>query len=209
MQPLVTLKAITCSSDNGQIKSDPISLEIDCGDRLMLSGKSGVGKSTLLSLIAGQIKPSSGSISYDPKIIVNTRKDIILVPQFPKVLPFSVAFNVTFCSILNSAQLERLRSIVRLLDLFVSEDISDSFLLDRKLSGLSGGELYRVGLARAFWHKPSLLLLDEPTASLNDELSVSVLNAISSSFHTFLVSSHDELVKSFCKSRYVMFHSNV
>jgi ABC-type transport system involved in cytochrome bd biosynthesis fused ATPase/permease subunit len=133
----------------------------------------------------------------------------MLVPQFPKVLPFSFAFNVTFCSILSCAQLEQLRSIVRLLDLFASEEISDNFLVDCKLSGLSGGELYRVGLARAFWHKPSLLLLDEPTASLNDDLSVRVLKAISSTFPTLIVSSHDKLVNSFCKSRYVMRYPNV
>lgn len=209
MQPLVTLREITCDSDKGQIKSKPINLEVGYGERLMLSGKSGVGKTTLLNIIAGNTKATSGSISYDTKKISNTRKDIMLVPQFPKVLPFSFVFNVTFSRKLNCDQLEHLRSIVRLLDLFTSEEISDKFLLNRKLSGLSGGELYRVGLARAFWHKPSLLLLDEPTASLNDDLSVRILKAISSSFPTILVSTHDELVDSFCNTRYVMHNSNV
>ena len=91
MEPLVTLSEITCYSDFGRIKSNPVTLEIDYGEKLMLSGESGVGKSTLLSIIAGQIQPSTGSISYDKSKITSTRQDIMLVPQFPKFLPFSFA----------------------------------------------------------------------------------------------------------------------
>lgn len=209
MQTLVTLREITCDSQFGQINSDPINLKIEYGDRIILSGVSGVGKSTLLCLIAGLVQPTSGTIAYDGKQISNTRQDIMLISQFPKALPFSFAYNVTFRRSLNHEELDILRSIINLLGLFPSEELTDEFLLERRLSGLSGGELYRLGLARAFWHKPSLLLLDEPTASLNHDLSLRVLKALTSSFPTLLISSHDELVNSFCNNQLILHYSHV
>jgi putative ABC transport system ATP-binding protein len=141
-----------------------IDLELDDGATAVL-GPSGAGKSTLLRLLNRLADPDSGTIVFhgedirelDPRAL---RRRACLVPQLPAPLPGSVAANVRY----GPALIGREVAVDRPLEL---AGLSPSFA-DREASKLSVGEQQRVMLARALALEPEALLLDEPTAALDE-----------------------------------------
>jgi molybdate transport system ATP-binding protein len=134
---------------------------------LALFGASGAGKSTILSLIAGLIRPDSGRIQVGDQMLVDTANGVFVPPhqravglvfQDPLLFPhMSVQANLRY------GQSEKTAidfdALVRLLGI--------EGLLDRRPAGLSGGEKQRVAIGRAVLSQPRLLLLDEPLSSLD------------------------------------------
>ncbi|GLV76392.1 ABC transporter ATP-binding protein [Streptomyces hygroscopicus] len=147
-----------------------IDLEIAEGEIMGLLGHNGAGKTTLMSLVAGLLRPDTGKIEIhgvptdrDPR---RARRDLGLAPQELGVYPpLTVRQNLRFCAELAGLRGQRAR--VR------TEEVAEPFgltaLLDRRVSGLSGGEQRRVHTAMALLHRPKLVLLDEPTAGVDVE----------------------------------------
>jgi putative ABC transport system ATP-binding protein len=159
-------------------------LELAAGDYVAIMGESGVGKSTLLNLIAGLDMPDSGSIAIDGQDLAGLDDDALTVLRREKlgfvfqafhVLPYlSVHDNVALpLSLLGVAE--------RQLRARVGEMLEKVGLGDRRASlprELSGGELQRVAIARALVHRPKLLLADEPTGNLDPETARAVLELL-------------------------------
>lgn len=138
-----------------------------------LFGESGSGKSTILHLIAGLLRPSRGRIAIDDRVFTDTARGIFLPPHrrrvgyvFQDALLFphlSVRRNLRYGAWFNRAHATRIGfdQAVGLLGI--------GHLLDRKPSTLSGGERQRAAIGRALLSGPDLLLMDEPLAALDHE----------------------------------------
>jgi sulfonate transport system ATP-binding protein len=132
------------------------------GEIVAILGGSGCGKTTLLRLMAGLDKPSTGTITVDGQAIVGTHAAISAVFQEPRLLPWlSVGRNIGFGG-RRIAKAERMRRIGALL-----ERIGLAGYGARWPKDLSGGQQQRVAIARALIGHPGILLLDEPFSALD------------------------------------------
>jgi len=161
-----------------------VDLELVSGDYVAVMGESGVGKSTLLNLIAGLDRADAGSITLDG-VELTTRDDDMLtalrrvamgfVFQAFHILPYlSVAQNVAL-------PLSLVGVIREVAERRVAEVLTAVGLADRAASmprELSGGELQRVAIARAVVHGPRLVLADEPTGNLDPDSAGQVLRLL-------------------------------
>ena len=147
---------------------DNLSLELKEGEILGLLGPNGAGKTTTIQMLLGILTPTSGSINYFGKDLSKHREEILDQVNFSTTytnLPWimTVSECLTFISYLYTIKnrKERIKEIVETFDL--------GKLLDKKIASLSSGQNTRVNLAKSFINKPRVLLLDEPTASLDPE----------------------------------------
>ncbi len=156
-----------------------ISLLLDAGEYVAVMGESGIGKSTLLNLVAGLDRPDAGRILLDGRelgamdddaLTVLRRESMGFVFQAFHILPYlSVAQNVALPLLLAGAAGHG-PAVQGILDAVKLGDRGDS--LPRELSG---GELQRVAIARALVHRPRLVLADEPTGNLDPESAAQVM----------------------------------
>lgn len=148
-----------------------IDTSIEKGSLVTLYGKSGVGKTTILKILAGLICPDNGKIAVNGKTWLNTFEKINLKPQKRKVgfvfqdyalFPnMTVKENLEFA--LNKGQDENIvNHLIEIIEL--------GELQNRKPDTLSGGQKQRVALARALVQKPTILMLDEPLSALDSEI---------------------------------------
>jgi ATP-binding cassette subfamily C protein CydCD len=163
---------------------DGVDLVVAQGETLAITGPSGCGKSTLLSVILGLRIPGAGSVSLGGVDIADLdlddwRRHIGWVPQRPHLFARSVAENVRLgrrgasdAEVAAALEAAGLTEVVRRLP------SGADTLLGQGGTGLSAGERQRVSLARAFVRDAPLLLLDEPTASLDGQTEADVLAAV-------------------------------
>ena len=161
-----------------------VDLELSAGDYIAVMGESGVGKSTLLNLIAGLDRPDRGSIKLgdieltaldDDALTALRRERFGFVFQAFHVLPYlSVARNVALpLSLQGVAAPESDARVAGVLAGVGLDERGDSMPRE-----LSGGELQRVAIARALVHGPQLVLADEPTGNLDADTASQVLRLL-------------------------------
>jgi putative ABC transport system ATP-binding protein len=161
-----------------------VDLDLAAGEYVAVRGESGIGKSTLLNLVAGLDRPDAGAIALDGVDLVHLDDDartalrrarMGFVFQAFHVLPYlTVAQNVALPLLLNGA-------LAGGADGRVAAMLAAVGLADRASSPpreLSGGELQRVAIARALVHRPRLVLADEPTGNLDPESAALVLQLL-------------------------------
>lgn len=148
---------------------DGVTQTITTGPPTMLIGPNGAGKTTLLRIIMGLVTPDAGSVTWgshnDPSQV---RRAIVF--QRPVMLRRSAAANIAYA--LGAAGVPRARHAGRIEDLLSLVGLGG--LAARPARKLSGGEQQRLALARALARDPSVLLLDEPTASLDPAATKSI-----------------------------------
>ncbi len=172
---------------------EDLCVSIKHAQTLLISGRSGSGKTTLLKILAWLLPQSTGEISfmerayesYDP---ADLRKNITFVSQNPYLAPMSVFENIRKATEESISRAEIFAFFGRL--------GFDKDILDRQAAKLSAGEKMRVAIVRAISLKAKVILLDEPTAPLdetNADLLCSLMRDISADFGTsFIISSHDK-----------------
>ena len=159
-----------------------VSLDVQPGTSLAITGPSGCGKSTLLGLIGGLDVPTAGRVSIGGRDISTLperdrahlrRHEIGLVLQSDNLLPFLTATeNVSLQLALDDPGDGTARSIELLTELGLGDEA------DRFPDQLSGGQRQRVAVARALIHRPSLIVADEPTGSLDSEGAGAVVDLL-------------------------------
>jgi len=173
---MLLLRAIRKSYAGREIIAD-LNFELKDGEYVALMGDSGVGKSTLLNLIAGLDAPDSGEVVLDGTSLAGMdddaatrlrREKLGFVFQAFHVLPhLTLAQNVALPLLLNRRSQERVRTMLEAVGLGAR---ADDFPRQ-----LSGGEMQRVAIARALVHRPRLLLADEPTGNLDPDTAREIL----------------------------------
>jgi len=188
-------------------------LEVEAGSAVGVVGGSGSGKSTLLKSVLGLVKPSSGSIIFKgvdlTKVSSSKRRRLVreigYVPQEPsrsvnpKMRVFdAVAEPLKPLKLGREEVQSRVISALSLVDL--DEDVAWMYVKE-----LSGGMVQRVAIARALVYKPSLILLDEPTSSLDVSVQAQILNLLKDLREmlglTYVFVSHDIDVVSYISDR--------
>jgi ABC-2 type transport system ATP-binding protein len=150
---------------------DNISFKINEGEILGFLGPNGAGKTTTLQMLLGVLTPSSGSIRYFGHELATHREMIMEQVNFSSTytnLPWylSVKENLTYISYLYNIKNRRKR-VQKVIETFRLQD-----LVNKSISQLSAGQQTRVNLAKAFLNYPKILLLDEPTASLDPDVAL-------------------------------------
>ncbi len=148
---------------------EAVSFAVPAGKYAVLMGKTGTGKTTLLEIICGLRKPLSGRVWLGNRDVSNEApgsRGIAYVPQDGALFPtMTVESQAGFALRMQKRPASEIHKIVTAL----ADELGITHLLKRMPQGLSGGEKQRVALARALAAKPSVLLLDEPLSSLDED----------------------------------------
>ena len=169
----IQFKNISFHYEKGRQALDNFSLEIKAGERIALIGESGAGKSTVANLLLGFIKHNEGNITVNDVDlkhypIEQWRTQLAWVPQRPYLFHGTIADNIRLgatrvadTDIKKAAELANAAEFI--------ESFTDGYdtLIGEKGEGLSGGQIQRIALARAFLKDAPLLILDEATANLD------------------------------------------
>ena len=179
---------------NGRLLVDNISLDVQKGEVLAIVGPSGAGKSSFLRMLNRLDEPTSGTLflagqAFDAIPPRELRRRVGMVMQSPYLFPGTVADNLRYGPAQRGETLPS-ATIDRLL-----EEVGLAGYSARDMNHLSGGEAQRVSLARTLANKPEILLLDEPTSSLDDaaekEVEALLRRIISQEDLTCLIVTHD------------------
>lgn len=203
---LIQLKNLSKCFDQ-KVIFENVNLEIAAGELVLLTGNSGAGKSTILNLIGGLERPTSGEIFINDRDILKLKsreradfyrrqigfifQDFYLHPHL--TVAENIALAGTFAN-LKSAEIKRRVEMI-------AKTLNIDSILNHKLDQISGGQAERVCIARALFMSPKIILADEPTNNLdqtNAENVIKILRAIANSMQiTVIISSHNPMVNTY------------
>lgn len=194
-----------------------ISLQISAGEVVALTGPSGSGKTTLLSLLGCMSRPTSGSIQLrgrnvaklPERFLAQIRRETFgfVFQQYNLLRDLSVLENVMLPLYPSTLSLGAIKqSAIAVLDKFELAG-----MVKKKVKQLSGGEQQRVAIARALVADPEIIIADEPTAHLDGELSLDLLQILADlnkAGKTIIIATHDSSVyqSSFVQRRIQLRH---
>ena len=175
---------------------DSTSIDISSHNCIVITGKNGAGKTTLLRIIAGLEKPDSGVILLDDAEAEPWRKQrkrllksVMYLHQQPYMLSGSLRRNIEYAARLNPALADRAASVAKAIHWAGLDGLET-----QSAASLSGGQKQRVALTRARLRDPQILLLDEPTANLDNESrarTLQMLREFCDSGTAIVIVSHD------------------
>tara|TARA_B110000483_G_scaffold164020_1_gene194246 strand:- start:3030 stop:3713 length:684 start_codon:yes stop_codon:yes gene_type:complete len=215
MSELITLNNIQLQYQNGSEVTEVIkgiTLAIKKQETLAIIGKSGSGKTSLIMLLAGLEKPTSGSIIFKNQIISNfneeelsdfRQKNIGIIFQSFYLIPnYTALENVAL-----TLEINLQKNAIEL-----AKEILINLGLEHRLqhhpSQLSGGEQQRVAIARAVINKPSIILADEPTGNLDDEnsllISDTLFDVVKSFGSSLCLVTHDKELAQRCDRQIII-----
>ncbi|MBU2995309.1 ATP-binding cassette domain-containing protein [Cellulophaga baltica] len=184
-------------------------IDLNEGENLLILGKSGIGKTTLLHLLAGLLQPASGAITIDHNRLNSFSSNKL--DRFRGLnigLVFQKNYAIQSLSVIDNLQARLLFSRKSMNKTFVFDLLKQLDLLalkNSKPNELSEGQLQRLGIAMAVVHYPQVILADEPTSSLDDENCKLVIELLLQQAKrtnaNLIVITHDHRIKSlFSKS---------
>ncbi|GAA0485117.1 ABC transporter ATP-binding protein [Alkalibacterium sp. s-m-22] len=212
---LIELKQVTKTFDDGRKKIEALketNFSVEEGEFVAVIGPSGSGKSTFLTIIGGLQTPTEGQVyineekfsELEEKKRAKKRFDEIgFILQASNLIPFlTVKDQLRLVNKINRSNFDK-NNAKALLDELKINELSDKFPSD-----LSGGERQRAAIARALYHDPSVILADEPTASLDTDRAFEVVEILGRETKkkkkaTIMV-THDERLTDYCDTVYVM-----
>ena len=176
--------------ENGKTIIKEVNFELFKGECVGIIGKTGGGKSTLIDIILGLLKPSKGKLLVDgknihdpknPMIINKWRNSLTYVPQNIFLTDNSIKENIAFGIPLNHINMDEVIQCAKQANIhdFINNNSSgyETFVGERGIK-LSGGQIQRIGIARALYKKSKFIIFDEATSSLDYETEQKVINSI-------------------------------
>ena len=210
---MIEFKNVCKKYENGTEALKDVSLKIDDGEFVFITGRSGSGKSTLLRILLKEVEPTSGRVVVNDmdlgrmprRYVPKYRRQLGVVFQDFRLLPDrNVYENIAFAQKVVEAPNRKIKSRVLAM-------LSMVGLLDKYKAfpnELSGGEQQRIAIARALVNKPAILLCDEPTGNLdpaNSNEIMKILNQVNKQGTTVLVVTHNmEIVQQMKKRTITM-----
>ncbi len=193
---------------------DQVSLTVHPGEFVAVVGPSGSGKSTFLSIAGALLKPSEGEVLLDGKNVAQLPehqlsdirlREVGFILQASNLIPY---LNVLDQLLVVKRMAGKVREEDRAFAVRLLEELGLGKKLDRYPEELSGGEKQRVAIARALVNDPSVILADEPTASLDTKRAHEVVSLISHEVKTrgkaAVMVTHDERLLGYCDNVYRM-----
>ena len=183
---------------------DNFNLQVNEGEKIAITGQSGIGKTTILQLLLKFYQPLSGNIFIDKHNIndlsnTQLRQLISYVSQDPYIFEATLKENLLYAT--QQASQQDLENIIKALNL---ESLAKSLphginsILNQKATSLSGGQKHRIALARALLRPSKILLLDEVTTGLDDKNENLVCNIIKKEKRTVIVITHKSPLIQIC-----------
>jgi len=164
-----------CYPDSDQNVIDRLTFSVRAGERIAIVGDSGAGKTTLANLILGLLTPTSGRIISElnsKTLAVSKRSETGYLPQTPYIFSGSILLNVCLTDIDTEVDFEKFEESIRaaqIADFVHAQPNQFRAILGVNGLVLSGGEKQRLALARVLYLRPMIIVLDEPTSSLDAE----------------------------------------
>ncbi|MGO4545088.1 ATP-binding cassette domain-containing protein [Paenibacillus sp. 2TAB23] len=195
---------LSFSYENGQEVLKKINVEIPCGAIIGLRGPSGIGKSTLLNLLTGLLVPKDGRLDVEHEDgTMEQLSEIKLrfgyLPQKVFLLNASLKENIVFYRNYDKGKMKHAISVAQIADMIAGLSHGEDTNLGENGIFLSGGQCQRVGLARAVYDSPDILVLDEGTSALDECLEEEVMRAVSRlNNQTVIIASHRESTLKHC-----------
>ena len=180
-----------------------------------IHGSSGVGKTTLVNILIGQIPLTNGTIEIDDsqftKKLTFNLSNVAYVPQEYFIFAGSIHENITFEKNLRRTDKKKFRDSVnfaQLKDFYIQN--KNKLIYDNG-TNLSGGQRQRISIARAYYHNKNFLVFDEPTSSLDESTESSFIEILEKykKYFTIVIISHRRKMLSFCDSNYKIENNNV
>ncbi len=209
----IELKEVSYTYPDGQQALNNISFFIGHGEAIGIVGANGAGKSTLLSVLTGIVFPQKGivrvgDIPVNKKTLSEIRRSIGLVFQEPddQLFMTSVYDDVAFGPRNYRLDEEEVKNRV----MQALEEVGITHLKDRPPYKLSGGEKRLAAIAAVNSMKPDILIMDEPTASLDPKARRKVMNILRGFNHTKIITSHDlDMIMDMCQRTIVLKYGKI
>tara|TARA_B100001059_G_scaffold231633_1_gene267818 strand:+ start:13613 stop:15337 length:1725 start_codon:yes stop_codon:yes gene_type:complete len=197
----ITLQNISFGFNNENSLFENISVEIKKGQRICIRGESGIGKSTLVDILIGFIKPTKGKVLFDGTSSKNISPSYIKslisnVPQNIFISNNSIIQNIATGVNIKDIDLSKVKRLIKQvsLDKWVSNlPMGLETILSENGKNLSGGQKQRIGIARSLYKDPQIIIFDEATSSLDtktEKIIVDTINNISTDI-TIIFITHD------------------
>ena len=205
---ILSLQNICFSYGTSPVLKD-VSYDFEKGRMYCIIGKSGVGKTTLLSLLSGLASPDGGHIFYDGQDIAKIDKYRfrsnyigVIFQSFNLITKFTAVENVVLS--MDIAGEKQAKKKERAKELLYSVGLSEDEA-DRRVLKLSGGQQQRVAIARALSCDPDIILADEPTGNLDGETQdeiMKIFRELTAQGKCVILVSHSREVAAMCDERY-------
>ena len=185
-------------------------INLNSGQQLLIIGKSGSGKTTILNILGGLLKPLAGEVKINGSSVYEFSgaeldkfrgKNIGIIFQKPHLLPpLNVEENLKLANFFAGEKSNQIDPLLKELGIYEKRKA--------KVNTLSEGEAQRVSIARALVNNPKVILADEPTASLDDENASNVVKLLKEQAEKFkaalIIVTHDQRVKDHISNQITM-----
>jgi len=192
----ISLSNVSFTYATGGEVIENVSMSIRKGEKVAVTGESGSGKSTLIDLVIGIHKPSAGAITIDGKPLSEQnvrswRSKIGYIPQSIYLIDGTVGENVAYGSKIIEEKVTTALKKANIWDFLLTKEGIRTRVGEGGIQ-LSGGQQQRIGIARALYDDPELLVLDEATSALDNETEEKIMNEIysASESKTLIVIAH-------------------
>ena len=200
----IILKNISYSYNDYNNVLNNINLSINCNDRVLIYGPSGIGKSTLCQILNRTIENYKGEVLIDNINIKDysikcIRNNVRYVSQKEKLFTDSLVNNITLGEDYELDEINKVLKITRVDKILKNKEFRLNTLLLDSGSNLSGGERQRIILARSIINKPSILILDESLSEMDNSLEIEIMKDISDYLKdsTIIYISHKRIIEGF------------
>ena len=216
----ITLNNISHKFKNSKNIINEVNVTIKVGSRLGIIGESGAGKTTLLDIILGLHFPTKGHLSVDnlkidEKNIINWQQCLGYVPQTIYLIDNSFAENIAFGVPVNEIDYKKVVECAKIAQIhdFIVDENSEGYRQKVGERGvrISGGQSQRIGIARALYTSPDVLILDEATSALDTITEKKVLDSIQSAMQlkTIIIVTHKLSTVKDCSSIVLLESGNI